>query len=109
MREGKRRRVSVAVGELLPEILEKIEKKSGGRLPRILSKWPGIVGYEVARHTTPVLLRGKRLAVEVDDGVWMAELSRFHRRRIIEAVNRSFGEEVITEIRFRPQGSNSGR
>jgi predicted nucleic acid-binding Zn ribbon protein len=101
--------VTVAVGELLPEILEKIEKKSGGKLAHILAKWPEIVGDEVARHTLPVFLRDERLGVEVDDSVWLAELSRFHRRRMIEAVNRSFGKQIISDMRFRPRASDSWR
>ena len=73
MREQQRNRKTLHMGELLPQVLERIEKKAGGKLPVIAAKWPEIMGEEVARHTVPVQLQGGRLTIEVDDSVWMAE------------------------------------
>ena len=103
MREEKRRGKTRSIADVVPQVLERIERKSGGKLPLIAAKWAEIVGEEVARHTVPVSMSNKRLTVEVDDGVWMAELSRFHRKRTIEAVNNSFDKRVIKDISFRPK------
>ena len=103
MRKEERRRKTLPIADILPRILEKIERKSGGKLPVIVVEWVEIVGEEVARHTEPVSMNNKRLIVEVDDSVWMAELSRFHRKRMVEAVNNKFGKEIIRDIIFRPK------
>jgi predicted nucleic acid-binding Zn ribbon protein len=103
LRDAGRRRKTMLVGELLPDVLEAIEKQAGGKLPAIAARWQDTVGEEVARHTTPTFLRSANLTVEVDNAVWMAELSRFHSKRIVDAVNVSFEKEVIRSITFRPK------
>ena len=103
MRGRKRRGETSSPREILPEILRKIERKAGGPLPLVAAKWDEAVGEEVGRHTEPVYFRSGKLTVEVDDGVWLAELARFHRGRMIKAVNESMGREVIKEISFRPK------
>ena len=106
MREQDRHKKTLHLGELLPRVLERIEKKAGGRLPVIAAKWQEIVGEEVARHTVPVQLQNGRLTIEVDDSVWMAELSRFHRGRMIDAVNGAFEKKSISTMSFRPKKSD---
>lgn len=94
---------TTAVGDILPQVMKEISKKAGGFLPLILSKWTEMVGEAVAGHTQPVSLKGKKLYIEVDDSVWMAELARFHRRRIIDAVNHNLEDKIAEEIIFLPK------
>jgi hypothetical protein len=110
MRSGEKRGKTKQIGEVIPALLGRIEKKAGGKFAMLAGSWPEVVGEEVGRHTEPVYMRGGRLTIEVDDAVWMAELSRFHRGRIIEAVNSGIGERVIQEVLFRPKrGRTIGR
>lgn len=94
---------TVAVGDILPQIIRQISSKAGGFLPVILCKWEEIVGTAVANHTKPSSLKGKNLYIEVDDSVWMAELSRFHKRRIIDSINHNFEGKIIEEVIFIPK------
>ena len=103
MRRNRKRGQTSSPGEILPDILRQIERKAGGPLPVVAAKWAEAVGEEIARHTSPVYFRSGRLTVEVDDSVWLAELARFHRGRMIKVVNESMGREVIKEISLRPK------
>jgi hypothetical protein len=102
-REKKKRGKTATISDILPQIIEAISKKAGGRLPLIAVKWSEIVGEQVANHTTPSGLRGKQLMIDVDDSVWMAELARFHKRRIMDAVNHNLEGAIVNEIIFRPK------
>lgn len=92
---------TVTTGDILPEILKKIEKKAGGKLAVLSATWGELVGEDVSRHTEPCYLRGRRLSVEVDDSIWMSELSRFHKRTMIEAINKGLEEDILDNIVFR--------
>ena len=102
-RKEPKRGKTKAMGDVLPLLIEKISKKVGGMLPVIILRWEETVGEQVARHTTPTALRGKKLTVEVDDSVWMAELARFHKRRILDSVNHRLEGAIVDEIIFRPK------
>lgn len=94
---------TIAVGEILPQIIRQISSNAGGFLPVILCKWEEIVGTAVASHTRPSSLRGRKLYIEVDDSVWMAELARFHKKRIIDAINHNLEGKITEEIIFIPK------
>jgi len=51
-------------------------------------------------------LRGKTLTIEVNDSVWMAELARFHKRRMRDAVNHGLSGNIVEEVIFRPKRNN---
>jgi len=102
-RKEPQRGETTAVGDILPRLIKGISKKAGGFLPLIATKWKEIVGEQVANHTTPASLTGTKLIIEVDDSVWMAELARFHKRRIIDAINHDLEGKITDEISFRPK------
>jgi len=49
----------------------------------------------------PVAIRGKTLIVHVDSSVWLSELSRFFRDKMLEQVRSELGEKRIRDIRFK--------
>jgi hypothetical protein len=102
-RRNVKRGKTTSIADALSRVLDEISRKAGGKLPLIAAKWAEMVGEQVANHTTPSALRGKKFTVEVDDSVWMAELARFHKRRIIDAVNHNLGGAIVDDIVFRPK------
>src|SRR2546428_2300268 len=67
----------------------------------IAEMWSEIAGQEAAAHAHPAELRGTTLLVEVEQGLWVQELSA-RRGQFVEAINRRLGGHVVAEIRIRP-------
>jgi len=67
----------------------------------IAEMWSEIAGQEAAAHAHPAELRGTTLLVEVEQGLWVQELSA-RRGQFVEAINRRLGGRVVADIRIRP-------
>src|SRR3989454_8326707 len=67
----------------------------------IAEMWSEIAGQEAAAHAHPAELRGTTLLVEVEQGLWVQELSA-RRGQFVEAINRRLGGRIVAEIRIRP-------
>ncbi|NMC64490.1 MAG: DUF721 domain-containing protein [SAR324 cluster bacterium] len=61
-----------------------------------VSKWPEIVGEEIAKRSKPECIRGKCLVVKVIDSVWAQELS-FHKQAIITRLKRHLKDKDLLE------------
>lgn len=56
--------------------------------------WLEVVGPAVARHTRPGRMLAGRLVVYVDNSVWLSELARVHRRRMLSNLQARFGKRI---------------
>ncbi|MCX6357416.1 MAG: DUF721 domain-containing protein [Candidatus Aureabacteria bacterium] len=92
---------TMRIGDVLDTLLRKLGLDKKARDARIVQEWERIVGPTIARHSAPAGMRGKILIVNVDSSVWLAELSRFFKEKILAAVRAELGEERIQDIRFR--------
>jgi predicted nucleic acid-binding Zn ribbon protein len=95
----------VSPGELLPALLQRLKEQEVSPLHKVLEIWEGVVGQDVARHASPLGLRKHTLHVVVDSSVWAAELSGFHRGRILNALNKALGRVEIEQLRFTTKAS----
>jgi predicted nucleic acid-binding Zn ribbon protein len=62
--------------------------------------WADVVGEEAAAHSRPVAIRGRTLLVEVDEAVWVQELTA-RRYGVVQELNRQMGAAVLEEMRVR--------
>lgn len=62
--------------------------------------WAEVVGPAAAAHSRILGMRGTVVLAEAEAGPWTQDLSA-QRGRFIGEINRRFGSEVVTEIRFR--------
>lgn len=90
----------VHISRVLSLILKKKGLAKGMEEYNALSQWHRIVGEQISRHTNPVLIKKGRAIIEVDDSVWINELS-FLKNKIIEKFNTSIGKTIIKDISFR--------
>lgn len=90
----------VRPGDLLPGILDRWNACLESPIHEVIELWGRVMGADVARHAEPIALRGGLLLVAVDDAVWAAELARFRRREIVDALNRALGRDDIRDVRF---------
>lgn len=85
------------VKEIVKEALQKFNL--GEETQKLFAIWQEELG-ELAKHAQIGNFREGKLLVEVDNPVYMQELSA-KRKSIMERVNRRMGKKSIVEVRFR--------
>ncbi len=85
------------VKEILEETLKKFNLGEDSR--KLLAIWQEELG-ELAKHTQIGSFREGRLVVEVDNPVYMQELSA-RRKSIVDILNKRMGRRFIVEVRFK--------
>ncbi|NIM02619.1 DUF721 domain-containing protein [bacterium] len=85
------------VKEIVKEALQKFNL--GEESQKLFAIWQEELGG-LAKHAQIGNFREGKLLVEVDNPVYMQELSA-KRRSIIEKVNKRMGKRFIVEVRFR--------
>jgi predicted nucleic acid-binding Zn ribbon protein len=66
----------------------------------VVAAWRAALGVRLAKRNFPVRVFGKKLVVEVEDGVWKNQLSTM-QSMYLQRLNEAAGCEMITEIEFR--------
>jgi len=85
------------VKEIVKETFEKFNL--GNESQKLFAIWQEELA-ELAKHAQICNFREGKLVVEVDNPVYMQELSG-KKKSIIEKVNRRMGKRLIVEVRFR--------
>ena len=62
--------------------------------------WSTAVGKTIAAHSQAVFLDGRRLIVETEDAIWLAQL-RSLERHILERISAVVGAGMVSELEFR--------
>ncbi len=91
----------VRIGVVLESVLKKLGLDRRLREAKISQEWARIVGAKIAQHSKPVAVKGRVLFVNVDSSVWLSELRRFFKEKMLEQLHSELGEERIRDIRFR--------
>lgn len=88
----------------LKEIIEEVLHESGmdKKLKErdLISKWEDMVGRNIARSTTSIYIRERKLFITIRSSVIRNELMMI-RKGILQEINRLAGEELIDEIIIR--------
>ena len=83
----------------LPKALAELNLLEQYKLNTLVHKWRDVVGDVIADHTKIVSIKPPDMVISADNSMWMQEL-QMQKRRIIEAINKYYRQEVITDIRF---------
>tara|TARA_Y100000588_G_C14145056_1_gene877963 strand:- start:384 stop:902 length:519 start_codon:yes stop_codon:yes gene_type:complete len=87
----------------IEEILNSLGRKESWAkrftLSEILNAWCEIVGPDISKIARPSLLRGKKIFVEVEESIWLAQLQS-EAEELREKLNETLGSKKIKEIRF---------
>ena len=92
-----------SVGNILSRILEKKKFKKIIEQQHLLEEWSNIVGDVIAEKAVAKMIKKGRLIIEVQNSLWMQELS-FMREELLEKVKNCPGGEEVEEIQFIPKG-----
>lgn len=80
----------------LSPLLNRLGLAAGVRLGRIRSEWDSLFGPTLSVHMSPSRLAEGELLVNVDQPIWIQQLT-FYKRQIVEKL-RPYG---VREVRFR--------
>ncbi|MBM4287769.1 MAG: DUF721 domain-containing protein [Deltaproteobacteria bacterium] len=88
------------IQDILQKVLTPADLRQLGLHARLRHSWEQAVSAVLRKHTHLADFKRKTLYVEVDDSPWMQEL-HFLKPRILAAMQRDLGEQVIRDITFR--------
>ncbi len=90
----------ILIKNLLPTVLSSLGLKKGIDRQKAIFIWDKVVGNDIKKHTKPRYVRGKRMWVDVDDPVWIQQLT-FLKSRILKKLNRELKGGKIENIIFK--------
>ena len=79
----------------------KISHKLADPESRARAAWNVAAGRKIAERTRPTRLVRSTLIVEVEDAIWQRQLNTL-RHFLLRNLTTTLGEELITDIDFRP-------
>ena len=86
--------------EAINKLLETYRLKGKLSEVNIIERWETMMGKMIAKHTTNIYLKDRKLFLTIDSAPLRHELT-FAKEKIIEILNREMGEEVIEEVVIR--------
>ncbi len=87
--------------EILPGMLQRIEKTQEKRPDLILAAWPSVIGEKFASMTCAYLFEEGVLHVKVNNATLYSLLSQHERRRLLAALQQRFPKLQIRNLKFR--------
>lgn len=96
---GKKTKLPVEIGGILEKVLKNLGISGQLKLIRIMSQWEKIFGPPISRITFPRDLKGKTLFVDVQDSVWLQQLT-FMDKMIMDKVNQRLNSKAVEKIHF---------
>jgi len=95
---GKRSR---SAGDLMPNVLTELRIDKRRCEAEVVKVWNNLLEPDTIAHAQPTGLRKGTLFVTVDSSVWLDEIVRFRRHKILERLQDSFGRQFIARISYR--------
>lgn len=85
--------------EVIQSLLETYRLNKGMQESRVITSWDKIAGNFVAKNTEKLYIRNNTLFIRLNSPALKNELA-FEKTRLIQAINKSVDQEVITDIVF---------
>jgi hypothetical protein len=85
---------------VIREFVEVFRLKNKLNQYKLIDKWEPVVGKMIAKHTKGLYINRKTLYVEMDSSIVRNEVYLL-KSKIIEELNKGFGETIIENIVFK--------
>jgi len=85
--------------EVITDLLKAYRIENKVLAVRLINSWEVVTGKLISKHTTNLYVKQKTLFVYLDSAALRNELS-YAKKKIIKALNKEVGVEVITDIKF---------
>lgn len=87
----------IYLGDAIKEMVDFYNLKSRLGEANILGAWEEIVGTMIAKHTTNIYIKRRKLHVVLDSSVIRNELS-YAKSKLVKMLNDKAGAEIIDEV-----------
>lgn len=88
------------LGRALDRLMGTLRAPSVDVLDSVFSRWPEIVGEDVAKHCRPVSIEGDTLTVSAADSTWASEL-RWLEKDLVRRVAEVAGTDRVSHVNVR--------
>ena len=88
------------LGRALDRLMGTLRAPSVDVLDSVFSRWPEIVGDDVADHCRPVSIEGDTLTVSADDPTWASEL-KWLEKDLVKRVAAVAGTDRVSQVKVR--------
>ena len=89
------------ISEILPGMLEAIEKKKSRKPQAILAYWKEAIGAELFPMTKAVLFQEGVLTVKVKSSTLYSLLCQYEKKKLLKKMQKKFSQEIVREIVFK--------
>ena len=86
--------------EVINDLLKEYQLSDKLKELKIIESWPKIVGKIIAKHSTGIYLRNKKLYITLDNAAIREELL-FAKTKLLKSINKTVGENYVEEIIFK--------
>lgn len=93
---------AVNMAEQVDKLLDKVASPEVIDGIKLRESWPEIAGKQIAAISEPINLRDGIAEIGVFHNAWLRELKGPIKNRLLQNINRIFGDERCREIRFVP-------
>ena len=87
----------IFIGEAIREMIEFYNLSGHLTEAGVIYAWEKVVGTMIAKHTSNLYIKNKKLYVVINSSVIKSELS-YVRTKLVKMLNKEAGEEVIDEV-----------
>jgi len=94
------RREPTEISDVLGKVIEKASVNIDVRQGDLIERWTEVVPGDWAEVATPIGVRDRTLLVEVENGT-AASLLKYQIERLIEAVSKVYGDDLVTAVKLR--------
>jgi predicted nucleic acid-binding Zn ribbon protein len=96
------------VSEGIERVLRHLGAPSADVLTTIVTRWPEIVGEQIAGRAVPVTVHDGRLTIRVEDPAWASQL-RWLEQEVVDRIGALVGRDVVNAIEVRVGEAKPGR
>lgn len=97
------------IADILARVTTQLDLGDPAAVSSLEEHWPDIVGKDISAHTRPGPLRDLRLTVYVDSAVWLNELRRYAKGKLLQKIREHVGANHVREILLAPDPDGGHR
>jgi hypothetical protein len=95
----KRKRDSLNIGDAIEHWMDQLRVRGKYKESYIIQNWEKIMGAPIAKRTTNLYIRNKKLYIHLSSAPLKSELNQ-SKHKVVELLNKAAGDKVIEDVVF---------
>ena len=95
----KRKRDSLSIGDAIDHWMDQLRVRNKYKESYIIQNWEKIMGAPIAKRTTNLYIRNKKLYIHLSSAPLKSELNQ-SKHKVVELLNTAAGDKVIGYVIF---------